>query len=141
MCMFYSSLLFLGLDQILSFPGHLGEYCWPKDLTCTVGERLQHAFAMLPVNTSAVGPETLEVNATSPTVSRLRVHDGPTTVAEGCGLLYEVTQLFTGEDAGTSVCLQVAANGDVQGHPVLRCPPYLVTFWQRNCPHRQDCAG
>lgn len=121
--------------------GDLGEYCWSKDLTCTIGESFQHAFALLPVNTSAVGHEMLEVKTTSPTVTRLQVHDSPTTIAESCGLLYEVTQLFSGEDTKMSVCLQVATNNEVQGDPVLKCPPYLVTFWQRNRPDRQECGG
>lgn len=83
----------------------------------------------------------LEVKTTSPAVTTLQAHDSPTTIAESCGLLYEVTQLFSGEDTGTSVCLQVATNNDVQERPVLKCPPYLVTFWQRNRADRQECGG
>lgn len=123
------------------FPGDLGEYCWSKELNCSIGESFQHAFALLPADTSAVGHQMLEVKATAPTVTRLQVHDGPTTIAESCGFLYEVTWLFSAEDAGTSVCLQLTTNNDIQGHPVLKCPPYLVTFWQRNHPDRQEGGG
>ncbi|XP_029693759.1 uncharacterized protein [Takifugu rubripes] len=121
--------------------GDFGEYCWSKELNCSVGESFQHAYALLPADTSAVGHQMLEVKATGPTVTRLQVHDGPTTVAESCGYLYEVTWLFSAEDAGTSVCLQVTTNNDIQEHPVLKCPPYLVTFWQRNHPDRQEDGG
>lgn len=110
-------------------------------MNCTIGESFQHAFALLPVNMSAVGHEMLEVKTTSPTVTTLQAHDSPTTIAESCGLLYEVTQLFSAEDAATSVCLQVATNNGAQGHSVLKCPPYLVTFWQKNRPDRQECGG
>lgn len=115
-----------------STEGGLGEYCWSTELKCTVGENLQQALVVLPVDRSTVRHETIEVKATSPTTTILNAHNSPTTVAENCGLRYDVTQHFSMETTGTSFCVQAAIPGDVQGDKVLKCPPFLVTFWQRN---------
>lgn len=115
-----------------STEGDLGEYCWSTELKCTIGESFQNAYVVLPVDVSVVGHEMLEVNATAPTATTLDPHNSPTTIAENCGLRYDVTQYFSTEDPGTSFCVQVIAQEDVLGDKVLKCPPFLVTFWQRN---------
>lgn len=114
------------------FLGDLGEYCWSTELKCTIGEGFQHAYVVLPVDVSAVRHEMLEVKATVPAATTLQAHNSPTTIAENCGLRYDVTQHFSTEGAGASFCVQVVAQEDVLGDKVLKCPPYLVTFWERN---------
>ncbi|KAM9307443.1 gonadal somatic cell derived factor [Pholidichthys leucotaenia] len=115
-----------------STEGDLGEYCWSTDLKCTVGDSFLHAYVVLPVDTSAVGHEQLEVRSTTPTVTALQAHQSPTTLAESCGLRYDVTRHFGTPNSGTSFCMQVSTEGDPLGDRVLRCAPFLVTFWQRN---------
>lgn len=110
-----------------SSEGDLGEYCWSTEIKCTVGESFQHAYVVVPVDTSTVGHEMLEVKTTGPTASTLPAHNSPTAIAENCGLLYDVTRHFSAENVGTSFCVQVITQGD----EVLKCPPYLVTLWQR----------
>ena len=83
----------------------------------------------------------LDVNTTAPTVATLQGHSSPTTLAESCGLRYDVTQHFSTEAAGTSFCVQVATKEDVLGDKVLKCPPYLVTFWQRNTNQSNQEGG
>ncbi|TNN59165.1 hypothetical protein EYF80_030615 [Liparis tanakae] len=117
--------------------GELGEYCWSSELKCTVGESFQRAYVVLPVDITTVAHEQLEVRATDPTAATLLAHDNPTTVADSCGLRYDVTPRFTTQRAGTSFCIQVVVQDDVLGDRVLRCPPFLVTYWQRN----QDLAN
>lgn len=112
--------------------GDLGEFCWSTELKCTVGESFQQAYVVLPVDTSTVTHEMLEVKATGPTAEALNAHSSPTTVAEGCGLRYDVTRRFSSETAGTSFCIQVGTLKDILEDNVLKCPPFLVTFWQRN---------
>ncbi|CAG5867754.1 unnamed protein product [Menidia menidia] len=115
-----------------STEGVIGEYCWSTELKCTVGESFSSAFVVLPVDVAAVGPEQLAVSATSPTASVLQAHGRPTTIAESCGLIYEVTPHFSAPGTDTSFCVQVGTQEDEWGDRVLKCPPYLVTFWQRN---------
>lgn len=116
-----------------STEGDLGEYCWSMELKCTAGESFQHAYVVLPVDLSAVAHEMLEVKTTDPAATTLHAHKSPTTIADSCGLRYDVSQHFSStEDAGTSFCVQVRSQTDVLGDKVLKCPPYLVTFWQRN---------
>ncbi|XP_056288592.1 uncharacterized protein LOC130205328 isoform X2 [Pseudoliparis swirei] len=122
-----------------STEGELGEYCWSTELQCTIGESFQRAYVVLPVDITTVAHEQLEVRATDQTAATLLLaHDNPTTVADTCGLRYDVTPRFTTERAGTSFCIQVVAQDDVLGDRVLRCPPFLVTFWQRR---NQDLAN
>lgn len=121
-----------------STEGDLGEYCWPTDLKCNIGESFLHAYVVLPVDISAVGHEQLEVKATAPAATTLHAHNSPTTIAESCGLRYDVTRHFSTQNAGTSLCIQVATQEDALGDTVLKCPPYLVTFWQRSPNQRQQ---
>ncbi|XP_051268473.1 uncharacterized protein LOC127370448 [Dicentrarchus labrax] len=123
-----------------STEGDLGEYCWSMELKCTIGESFQKAYVVLPVDISSVGPEILEVKATAPTATTLHAHNSPATIAENCGLQYDVTQHFSTERMGASFCIQVVTKEDVMGDKVLKCPPYLVTFWQRN-PNQSNQEG
>lgn len=123
-----------------STEGDLGEYCWSMELKCTIGESFRRAFVVLPVDVSSVGHEMLEVKATAPTNTTLLAHRSPSTIADNCGLRYDVTQHFSAEQAGASFCIQVTAQEDVLGDKVLKCPPYLVTFWQRN-PKQSNQEG
>lgn len=115
-----------------STEGDFGEHCWSTELGCTVGEIFQHAFVVLPVDSSTVRHDMLEVKATGPTAAPLQAHNSPTTIVESCGLRYDVTQHFSTATAGTSFCVQVATLEDILGDKVLKCPPFLVTFWQRS---------
>lgn len=110
----------------------LGEYCWSTDLKCTIGESFHRAYVVLPVDVFAVAPEQLDVRVTAPAATTLRAHSGSSTVADACGLRYDVTEHFSAATAGTSFCVRVIAPEDVLGDRVLKCSPYLVTFWQRN---------
>ncbi|KAF3701927.1 hypothetical protein EXN66_Car017615 [Channa argus] len=123
-----------------STEGDLGEYCWSTELKCTVGESFHRAYVVLPVDVSAVAPEQLEVKVTAPAASTLHADGGPSTIADTCGLRYEAGEQFSRETAGTSFCIQVVTQEDVLGDKVLKCPPYLVTFWQRN-PNRSNQQG
>lgn len=114
--------------------GDLGEYCWSTKLRCTVGESLHRAYVVVPVDVSAVRHEMLEVRTTGPAVSTLQPHNSPSTIDDSCGLRYDVTQHFTAVNAGTSFCLHVITKDNVLGDDVLRCPPHLVTIWQKNQP-------
>lgn len=117
-----------------STEGDLGEYCWSTKLRCTVGESLHHAYVVVPVDVSAVRHEMLEVRTTGPAASTLQPHNSPSTIDDSCGLRYDVTQHFTAVNAGSSFCLQVITKDNVLGDNVLRCPPHLVTIWQKNQP-------
>lgn len=119
------------------FSGDLGEYCWSTELKCTIGESFQHAYVVLPVDISAVGHDQLEVKSAETT---LHIHTSPTTVADNCGLRYDVTQLFITKQTGTSFCVQVVTQHDVMGDKVLKCPPFLVTLWQTN-PNQSKHGG
>ncbi|KAI3362217.1 hypothetical protein L3Q82_012547 [Scortum barcoo] len=123
-----------------STEGDLGEYCWSTQLKCTIGETFQQAYIVLPVDVSVVRHEMLEVKATAPAATTLHAHNSPTTVAENCGLRYDVTQHFSTAGAGTTLCVQVVTQEDVLGDKVLKCPPYLVTFWQRD-PNQSNHRG
>lgn len=129
-----------------STEGDLGEHCWPTELMCIIGESFQEAYVVLPVDVSSVTHEMLEVKTTGPTADAtaavtLQVHSSPSTIAESCGLRYEVTQRFRAGEAGTSFCIQVVTQGDALGDKVLKCPPYLVTFWQRKSNQSNQEGG
>lgn len=126
-----------------SAEGDLGEHCWPTELMCITGESFRDAYVVLPVDVSSVRHEMLEVKTTGPAAAvTLQAHSSPSTIAESCGLRYEVTQHFRAEEAGTSFCVQVVTQEDALGDKVLKCPPYLVTFWQRkpNQPNQEGDA-
>lgn len=110
--------------------GDLGEYCWSTNLKCQVGQMFNQAFVVLPVDTSVEEP--VEVNTTSPAVTKLSVHMDPTIIADSCGLLYDVSPYFSPVNTGTTFC--------IQADKVPTCPPYLVIFWQRssNQAHQQS---
>ncbi|KAM7368859.1 hypothetical protein PAMP_013164 [Pampus punctatissimus] len=112
-----------------STEGALGEYCWSTELKCTTRESFQHAYVVLPVDIFAVGDEQLKVKSNGTT---LHIHHSPTTIADNCGLRYDVTGHFNAKETGTSFCVQVVPQQDVLEDNGLKCPPYLVTFWQRN---------
>lgn len=124
-----------------STEGDLGEYCWSMQLKCTIGETFQQAYIVLPVDVSVVRHDMLEVKVTAPAATTLQAHNSPTTVAESCGLRYDVTQHFSTAGAGTTFCVQVVAQEDVLGDKVLKCPPYLVTFWQRDSNQSKHRGG
>ncbi|KAF7653996.1 hypothetical protein LDENG_00075210 [Lucifuga dentata] len=109
----------------------LGEYCWSTNLQCTIGESFQHAFVVLPVDMSVIGQEQLELKSTAPTASTLDIHNSTTTIADSCGLRYDVTHHFNRENTGTSFCVQIVTQQSLLGDRLLKCPPFLVTLWQR----------
>lgn len=118
----------------------IGEYCWSTELQCTTGESFESAYVVLPVDIPAVGHEQLEITVLDPTATMLQVHNNPTIISESCGLLYDTTQHFSSQDAGTSFCVQVVIKEDVLRDKVLKCPPFLVTIWQRN-PNQSNQQG
>ncbi|KAG8010790.1 hypothetical protein GBF38_010000 [Nibea albiflora] len=119
--------------------GDLGEYCWSTELKCTIGESFHLAYVVLPVDISSVRHEMLEVRTTATT---LHAHTSPTTITESCGLRYDVTQHFSSTvEAGTSFCIQVVTEEHVLGDNVLKCPPFLVTFWQRSTKQSNQGGG
>ncbi|CAL8322370.1 unnamed protein product [Lota lota] len=114
---------------------NLTEYCWPLDLKCTVGERLQQAFVVVPVDQSVVAHEDLTVNAMGPVEGELSAHKGPTTLPDDCGICYEVTSSYQSTPAesmgvGSVFCVQVVPRKPLSGDGMLKCPPFLVTIWQ-----------
>lgn len=117
-----------------STEGDLGEYCWSTDLTCTIGESLHRAYVVVPVDVATVGHSMLEVRSTAPTIRALHPHSSLSTIADGCGLRYDVTEHLSAGSEGALFCLQVTARENILGDNLLRCPPHLVTFWQRNQP-------
>lgn len=136
-----NDLLCIGPHEWGSLPaGDSGEYCWSMEFQCIAGESFQHAYVLLPVDIAAGGHKRLEVKATAQTTTRLQAHNGPTPVAEDCGLRYEVTEHFLTEEPGASFCIQVVRQEGVLGDNALRCPPYLVTLWQRN-PNQSNQQG
>lgn len=126
-------------SQTFLFPGDLGEFCWSTDLQCTVGERFHHALVVLPVDISAVPPEQLEVQVAAPAATTLRPDSSASTIADSCGLRYDVTEHFS-TGTGTSFCIQVVTLEDALGDNVLKCPPYLVTFWQKESKSVQPAS-
>ncbi|RVE65922.1 hypothetical protein OJAV_G00121120 [Oryzias javanicus] len=123
-----------------STEGELGEYCWSTDLKCTIGESFVSAFVVLPVDVSTTGHEQLQVRTSSPRSGTLHTHNSPTTIADSCGFRYEVTEHFSTANTDTSFCVQIVTREDDLGDRLLRCPPYLVTFWQRN-PNQSNQQG
>lgn len=123
-----------------SSEGDHGEFCWPTKLQCFTGESFLHAYVVLPVDVSEVGHEQLEVITTAPTVTTLHIHSSPSTIADSCGLRYEVTAHFSTPNPDTSFCVQIVTQEGDLGDSVLNCPPSLVTFWQRN-PNQSSRQG
>ncbi|KAM4634814.1 uncharacterized protein ACJ7VT_003760 isoform 2-T2 [Polymixia lowei] len=123
-----------------STEGDIGEYCWATALKCTTGESLQHAFVVLPTVMSVAGQEQLQLKSTAPTAGTLNGYYSPTTLATNCGLRYEVTHHFNTEQEGASFCVQINAPHGLLGDRMLRCPPFLVTFWQRS-PNQSKQEG
>uniref|UniRef100_A0A087YPU1 Uncharacterized protein n=1 Tax=Poecilia formosa TaxID=48698 RepID=A0A087YPU1_POEFO len=120
--------------------GDLGEYCWSTKLKCLEGDSFANAYVVLPVDVSAMENERLEVKTTGPTATTLHANNRPTTIAESCGQIYEVTPHFTTPAAETSFCLQVVTQENEPGDRFLTCPPFLVSFWQRN-PNQPSQQG
>ncbi|TKS84803.1 hypothetical protein D9C73_018429 [Collichthys lucidus] len=87
-------------------------------------------------DSTEAGHQMLEVRTTIPSSTTLHAHNSPTTIAESCGRRYDVTQHFSTETTGDLFCVQVVA----RGNNVLKCPPYLVTFWQRS-PNQSNQEG
>ncbi|XP_077398994.1 uncharacterized protein LOC144034240 [Vanacampus margaritifer] len=110
-----------------STQGDLGEYCWATTIKCNVHESFQHAFVVLPIHTSAVTPEALEVRWAA---NALNAHTDPITVPDACGLRYDVSEHFGPGRRVDSFCVEVVGQRDSPA--TLRCPPYLVTYWQRS---------
>ncbi|XP_062269485.1 uncharacterized protein LOC133975531 [Platichthys flesus] len=123
-----------------STDGDLGEYCWSKELKCTLGESFLRAYVVLPMDISAAGHEQLEVIASAPVATKLHLHASPTTIPERCGLRYDVTEHFSTGESETSFCVKLSTQEDILGDSVLRCPPYLVTFWKRG-PNQSNQQG
>ncbi|KAK5852159.1 hypothetical protein PBY51_023652 [Eleginops maclovinus] len=120
--------------------GDLGEYCWSTELKCNIGESFVHAYVVVPVDVSVVGHELLEVKSTVPSATTLLAHNSSTTIADDCGLQYDVTPQFSTEKTGNSFCVQVVSPGGVVWDQVLKCPPFLVTFWERK-PNQINLGG
>ncbi|KAJ3605317.1 hypothetical protein NHX12_027366 [Muraenolepis orangiensis] len=125
--------------------GNLKEYCWPLDLKCLVGERLQRAFVVVPVDSSVALSEHLEVMSTGPIMGTLRPHHGPTTLADDCGVRYEVTPIYRSmpesPETGLVFCVRVTWE-PLSGDRMLKCPPFLVTVWQlRADQHKREGGG
>ena len=121
----------------ISFPSKdLTEYCWPLDLKCTVGERLQQAFVVMPVDQYVVASEDLTVNGMGAAEGRLSAHEGPTVLAEDCGLRYDVTSVYQStpresQGVGSVFCVQVFPRKPLSRDGMLKCFPFLVTVWQK----------
>ncbi|XP_077353401.1 uncharacterized protein LOC144002242 [Festucalex cinctus] len=109
-----------------SIQGDLGEYCWSTKIKCNVDESFQHAFVVLPIHRSAVTPEPVEVRWA---VNALHTHTDPITVPDACGLRYDVSEHFGPGRRADLFCVEVVGQQD---SPLLTCPPYLVTFWERS---------
>ncbi|XP_011480011.1 uncharacterized protein LOC105355224 [Oryzias latipes] len=123
-----------------STEGELGEYCWSSKLKCTIGESFVSAYVVVPVDVSMTEHEQLQVRTSAPRRDALHIHSSPTTIADSCGFRYEVTTHFSTPDTDTSFCVQIVTQEDDLGDRLLRCPPYLVTFWQRN-PNQSNKQG
>ncbi|KAJ3605503.1 hypothetical protein NHX12_027549 [Muraenolepis orangiensis] len=125
--------------------GNLKEYCWPLDLKCIVGERLQRAFVVVPMDLSVASWEHLEVKSTGPVVGTLRPHHDPTTLADNCGVRYEVTPIYRStpesSETGLAFCVRVAQE-PLSRDRMLKCSPFLVTIWQpRADQHKREGGG
>lgn len=115
------------------FPGvNTGEYCWPIELQCIIGENYHSAYVVLPVNISAVGHGQLDVQSTDGGHNRLTEHTSPTTLAEDCGLRYDVTGHFSMQESEMLFCIRIVNQQDNLLDRWLKCPPFVVTFWKRN---------
>lgn len=110
-----------------STQGDHGIHCWSSKVECRVGNSVDRAFVVLPVNVTTA--EQVEVT-TSPAAARLSVHPSVPLISDGCGLLYDVTEHFTRENTESSFCIQLSSLQRVPAEGLLRCPPYLVVFWQ-----------
>lgn len=113
-----------------STEGKPGQYCWPTEIKCKVGESFQLAYLVLPVDLSVPGHDQLEVTSASSTFNGHRNHS---TIPDACGLRYDVTDHFRPETRTTTqLCIQVVSQLENLGHQILKCTPMLVTFWARN---------
>lgn len=111
-----------------SMQGDHGVYCWPVSLhPCRQGQSIDRVFVVLPVNFTTA--EEVEVGI-SPAATKLSVHRSLPLVPDECGLLYDVTEHFNTENSESSFCIQLSSQQSVPAHGALRCPPYLVVFWQ-----------
>lgn len=116
-----------------STAGEHGEYCWSRRTKCSPGESLLHAYIVLPVDVSLVNEETLGLKATLPRHnSILTPHDGPTPLSKLCGLRFDITDQFTVTKRLPTFCVQVVPQQSTLENGIpIRCPPFLVTMWQR----------
>ncbi|XP_077479600.1 uncharacterized protein LOC144091264 [Stigmatopora argus] len=109
-----------------STDGGLGQYCWSTEIKCNVGEIFQRAFVVLPLHASPLSPESVTVRWAN---AALPVDTTDITIPDSCGLRYDVSEHFGPGRRLDSFCVEVIRQQDVQ---VPKCPPFLVTFWQRS---------
>lgn len=113
--------------------GEHGEYCWSMRTKCSPGESLIHAYIVLPVDVSLVNEDTLGLKATLPHHNNiLTPHNGPTPLSKLCGLRFDITDQFTMTKRSPMFCVQVVPQqSTLENKMPIRCPPFLVTMWQR----------
>ncbi|KAJ8286652.1 hypothetical protein GJAV_G00041600 [Gymnothorax javanicus] len=111
--------------------GETGEDCWTTQIKSGLGERLQNAYIVLPVDMASVLEASLQLQPTFPhKYDKLNAHKGLTAVSENCGLRFDVTKPFTTSMTWPKFCTKIMT---LQNSLVdeLKCPPFLVTVWLR----------
>lgn len=121
-----------------STQGDHGGHCWSIKFQCRKGESFDQAFVVLPVNITTA--QQVEVTV-SPTTTKLSVHPSLPLISDDCGLLYDVTKHFDKENTESSICIQLSIQQHVPEDGVLRCPPYLVVFWQTDSNQADQNSG
>ncbi|KAJ8285213.1 hypothetical protein GJAV_G00023600 [Gymnothorax javanicus] len=130
----YSEMLKRRLVQTVRFnptsPSELGQHCWPTQMKCGVGERLERAFIVLPLQDKTQGAEdSLRLRPTFPTKQEtLQPLNRQAVLSSDCGLRFDVTGPFVASESQTMFCVEVVRLPGVPA-AALKCPPFLVTTW------------
>lgn len=117
-------------------PSELGQHCWPTQMKCGVGERLERAFIMLPLQDTTRGAEdSLRLRPTFPTQQdTLQPQNRQAVLSSDCGLRFDVTGPFVASQSQTTFCTEVVYLPGVPA-AALKCPPFLITTWlKQNLP-------
>ncbi|XP_062339788.1 uncharacterized protein LOC134038445 [Osmerus eperlanus] len=118
-----------------SSAGDQGEYCWSTQIKCEAGEHLERAYILLPVDKSQL-EESMGLKMTLPPITdALWPHRQQSLLPNNCGLQFDITSHFTTGPREPKLCVKVNFQKSIVGNGVLRCPPFMVTMWQKKQNH------
>lgn len=115
-----------------SYTGEPDEYCWSTKIKCSVGQQLQSAIIVLPVDQPDENREIfrLQISSAEPAEETLHQHTGHAVLPSDCGLRFEVTEHLARKQGQLALCVKILLQEHDTVGRALRCPPFLVTTWK-----------